>query len=86
MLNRHGPKGLGKLYRLVEEAGLQVESVTAEQARQAVEAYAACGKGRKSAAGLNYGDRFSYALAKATGLPLLFKGSDFEKTDVASAL
>jgi ribonuclease VapC len=86
MLNRHGLKGLGKLYRLVEEAGLRVESVTAEQARQAVEAYAAYGKGRKSGAALNYGDCFPYALAKATGLPLLFKGSDFERADVASAL
>jgi ribonuclease VapC len=86
MLNRHGPRGLGKVYRLIEEAGFRVESVTAQHARQAVEAYAAYGKGRKSKAQLNYGDCFSYALAKATGLPLLFKGSDFRETDLASAL
>jgi len=86
MLNRHGRKGLGKVHRLIEEAGFRVESVTAEHARHAVEAYAAYGKGRKSKAGLNYGDCFSYALAKATGLPLLFKGSDFQETDLRAAL
>ena len=49
------------------------------------EAYADFGKGRHPAA-LNYGDCFSYALAKATGEPLLFKGADFKKTDIASAV
>jgi ribonuclease VapC len=51
-----------------------------------VEAYAAYGKGQKSKAGLNYGDCFSYALAKVTGLPLLFKGRDFSETDLPAAL
>ena len=37
---------------------------------------------RANKRGLNYGDCFSYALAKATGLPLLFKGQDFSKTDI----
>lgn len=41
------------------------------------------GKGRPKA-GLNYGDCFSYALAKATGEPLLFKGTDFSQTDTKS--
>jgi ribonuclease VapC len=86
MLNRHGSKGLKKVYSLIEEAGFQVESVTAQHAHQAVEAYAAYGRGRKSKAGLNYGDCFSYALAKATGLPLLFKGGDFRQTDLKSVL
>ncbi len=35
--------------------------------------------------GLNFGDRFAYALAKHTGEPLLFKGNDFKKTDIVSA-
>lgn len=48
-------------------------------------AYADFGKGRHPA-GLNFGDCFSYALAKATGEPLLFKGGDFSKTDVRAAL
>jgi ribonuclease VapC len=43
------------------------------------------GKGRHPAA-LNFGDCFSYALAKRLGEPLLFKGDDFSKTDLQSAL
>jgi ribonuclease VapC len=35
---------------------------------------------------MNYGDCFSYALAKVTGVPLLFKGRDFSETDIPSAL
>jgi ribonuclease VapC len=43
------------------------------------------GRGRHRAK-LNFGDCFSYALAKVSGLPLLFKGNDFILTDVESAL
>src|SRR5688500_7022442 len=64
MLNRHGPKGARKVTALIQEAGFQVESVTPQHAQLALEAYASYGKGRKTAAGLNYGDCFSYALAK----------------------
>jgi ribonuclease VapC len=81
MLNRHGIKAARMVDRLIKEAGFQVESFTAQQAELAREAYARYGKGQKTA-GLNYGDCFSYALAKATGLPLLFKGQDFSKTDI----
>jgi ribonuclease VapC len=81
MLNRHGVKAVRMVDRLIKEAGFQVESFTAQQAEIAREAYARNGKGRQTA-GLNYGDCFSYALAKATGLPLLFKGQDFSKTDI----
>jgi uncharacterized protein with PIN domain len=42
------------------------------------------GKGRH-AAGLNYGDCFAHALAKACRLPLLFQGDDFAQTDIAGA-
>ena len=52
-----------------------------QQARLAVEAFAAFGKGRHPAR-LNYGDCFAYALAKERGEPLLFKGSDFARTDI----
>ncbi len=48
-------------------------------------AFVAYGKGSGHAAGLNFGDVFSYALAKVRGLPLLYKGSDFSQTDIASA-
>lgn len=59
--------------------------MTEEQAHLARQAYADFGKGRHPAA-LNFGDCFSYALAKVTGESLLFKGNDFRKTDVVSAL
>lgn len=85
MWNRHGPKAADMVDWLIQEAGLQIESVTPQQAQLAREAYAAYGKGRDKA-GLNYGDCFSYALAKATDLPLLFKGQDFPATDLPSVL
>lgn len=86
MLNRHGSRALRRVNQLLQEAGFQVENVTAQQAREALEAYSAYGKGRKSKAGLNYRNCFSYALAKVLGLPLLFKGKDFSETDIPSAL
>ena len=49
-------------------------------------AFVAYGKGSGHPAALNFGDVFSYALAKVRGLPLLFKGSDFSQTDIASAI
>jgi hypothetical protein len=62
-----------------------VERFTAQHVELAREAYTRYGKG-SDAAGLNYGDCFSYVLAKATGLPLLFKGQEFLKTDLVPAL
>ena len=62
-----------------------MEPVTEEQALLAHQAYSDYGKGRHPA-GLNFGDCFSYALAKVTGEPLLFKGDDFSKTDIQPAL
>lgn len=62
-----------------------IEPVTVEQAHIARQAFHDFGKGRHSA-GLNFGDCFAYALAKLTGEPLLFKGNDFNKTDIVSAL
>ncbi len=52
----------------------------------AYSAFVAFGKGSGHPAGLNFGDVFSYALAKVRGLPLLYKGDDFAQTDVQSAL
>jgi ribonuclease VapC len=49
-------------------------------------AFVAFGKGSGHPAGLNFGDVFSYALAKVRGLPLLFKGQDVAQTDVVSVL
>jgi ribonuclease VapC len=69
----------------IRRAGIRVEPVTLEQAHIARQAYSDFGKGRHLA-GLNFGDCYSYALAKASGEPLLFKGEDFRRTDIGSAL
>jgi ribonuclease VapC len=71
---------------LVREADLVVEPVSEQQVQIARTAYRAYGKGTGHPAGLNFGDCFAYALAKWAGEPLLFKGSDFDRTDVRSAL
>lgn len=79
------PEYAKRLDSFLSELGIQVVPVTAAQARIAREAYRNFGKGFHPA-GLNYGDCFSYALSKAAGEPLLFKGSDFGSTDIQSAL
>jgi ribonuclease VapC len=56
------------------------------EADAAYAAFVAYGKGSGHPAALNFGDVFSYALAKVRGLPLLFKGNDFSQTDIASAI
>jgi ribonuclease VapC len=66
----------------VVRANLHVVPVDAEQVELARSAWRKYGKGRHSAA-LNYGDCFTYALAKTTGEPLLAKGTDFGMTDIA---
>ena len=76
--------GGSQLDAFFRRAGIVIEPVTEEQAHIARQAFTDFGKGRH-AAGLNYGDCFSYALAKTTGEPLLFKGKDFSKTDVLVA-
>ena len=81
--SRYGEAGGRELDLLVAKAGLSVQPVDVEQAQLARDAWRRYGKGRHPA-GLNYGDCFSYALAKASGEPLLFKDEDFSKTDIAA--
>jgi ribonuclease VapC len=71
---------------LLREAEFTIEAVTEEQAWIARAAYRDFGKGSGHPAKLNFGDCFAYALAKATGEPLLFKGDDFTHTDLAAVL
>lgn len=75
-----------RLDELCRETPLLIEPVTEAQARIAREAYRDYGRGSGHPAQLNFGDCFSYALARVTGEPLLFKGDDFIHTDVRSAL
>ena len=65
-------------------AGMEVVAQDAEQARLARQAFLDFGKGRHPAA-LNLGDCAAYALARSRGLPLLFKGEDFARTDLLPA-
>src|SRR3546814_4124806 len=65
-------------------AGITIEPVTLDHGELARQAFLDFGKGRHKA-GLNFGDCFSYALAKATDEPLLFKGNDFALTDIEAA-
>jgi len=74
-----------RLDDLIAETGLVIEPVTRDEAEIARAAYRDFGKGSGHPAGLNFGDCFAYALAKATREPLLYKGDDFSKTDVAAA-
>lgn len=73
-----------ELDRWLETIGIAVVAVDTRQARLALGALLAFGKGRHPAR-LNIGDCFAYALAKAFGEPLLFKGEDFARTDVLPA-
>ncbi len=63
---------------------VDIATMTPELARAARDAFFVFGKGRHPA-GLNFGDCFSYAIAKQLDAPLLFKGTDFGKTDVRIA-
>lgn len=74
------------LDNLIRGAQIIVEDVTSEQTQIAREAYRDFGRGSGHQAKLNFGDCFSYALAKVYDEPLLFKGNDFSKTDIQSAL
>jgi ribonuclease VapC len=71
---------------LILQGQIAVEPVTEDQARIARQAYRDFGKGSGHPARLNFADCFAYALAKNSGEPLLFKGDDFSRTDVACAL
>lgn len=71
---------------LIQVADLTVEPVTAEQVVLARAAYRDFGRGSGHRSRLNFGDCFAYALARATGEPLLYKGDDFGHTDVEPAV
>jgi ribonuclease VapC len=71
--------------RFIRRAGIEVVAVDLEQAEIARQAYRDFGKGRHPA-GLNFGDCFSYALAKLIDEPLLFKGTDFSLTDAKTEI
>ena len=69
--------------RFVQFVGAINLSITPEIGELAISAMARYGKGRGHPAQLNFGDCFSYACAKAAGVPLLYTGRDFAHTDLA---
>ena len=81
ILTRYGMGGILDLDLFMAKAGIEISSVDSDQANIARRAFRDFGRGRHPAE-LNFGDCFSYALAKSLDLPLLFKGSDFSKTDI----
>ena len=87
-LAREIPGGVPAARRFVAqflaEARIAVIALGEAEGDRALEAFDRCGKGRHPAR-LNMGDCFAYACARTHGVPLLFKGDDFGRTDIAIA-
>jgi len=82
--SRRGDAAGRELDLLLHRAKVQTVAVDEAQVELARAAWRRYGKGRHPA-GLNFGDLFAYALARAGGDALLFKGDDFTKTDITAA-
>ena len=78
---RTGAAGTQLLEEFLARVDMQIKPVDARLADDALVCWRRFGKSRH-AAGLNFGDTFSYALARRMGQPLLFVGDDFSRTDV----
>lgn len=83
---RLGPDAVTAFNELIDRANLTVVSFDGALAEEAFRAYRTFGKGQGHPAQLNIIDCVAYALARARGLPLLFKGLDFGRTDITPAL
>lgn len=81
---RRGEAAGRELDLMLHRANVEIVAVDEEQARLAGAAWRRYGKGRHPA-GLNFGDLFAYALARARGEELLFTGDDFARTDIPAA-
>ncbi|MDB5523411.1 MAG: vapC [Rhizobium sp.] len=81
---RLGEAGASEFDLWLHRGGVEMVAVDKEQIEAARRAWRRFGKGRHPA-GLNFGDCFSYALARTRGEPLLFKGDDFARTDIEGA-
>lgn len=77
---------IADLNQFLTEAEIDIRPVDITQGRLALEARIRFGKGMRTGGRLNFGDAFSYALAKSCGAPLLFTGDDFSRTDIEDAL
>ncbi|MCF6200465.1 MAG: type II toxin-antitoxin system VapC family toxin [Hyphomicrobiaceae bacterium] len=86
MHSRYGANGVDKLHALLHGIGAQEMAFNPEQRMAAEKAFTLYGMGQGHKAQLNFGDCITYALAKTTEEPLLFKGNDFTHTDLDLAL
>ncbi|MGA3372649.1 MAG: type II toxin-antitoxin system VapC family toxin [Terracidiphilus sp.] len=87
VLDKHrDPVLSAKLDGLILDSEIVIEPVTAAQAKIARQAYRDFGKGSGHPAGLNFGDCFTYALAREKREPVLWKGEDFSHTDLRAAV
>jgi ribonuclease VapC len=82
---RRGQRGTVVLEEILALPVFEIVPPGAPEIEAAYAAYIMYGKGSGHPAGLNFGDLFSYALAKVRGIPLLFKGNDFSHTDIEAA-
>ena len=86
LLSRHGSAAVDEFDEMLDRAGMSVVPFDEDIVSAAFKAFRQFGKGRGHPAQLNIMDCVAYAVAKIRGEPLLFKGSDFDKTDIQSAL
>lgn len=84
--NRNPEQGIADLDAFLSEFSIALAAIDEPVARLAMHARIRFGRGFGTAAGLNFGDCFAYALAKTHSAPLLYTGNDFRATDVVSAL
>lgn len=78
------PAASDQIADFLKRETIEILAVPPEAGARAVEAWARYGKGLHPA-NLNFGDCFSYAMAKLTGAPMLYKGADFALTDIRPA-
>jgi ribonuclease VapC len=83
---RRGPRAVVFVDDLFRLPVFEIVPPGPAELEAAYAAFVAFGKGSGHPASLNFGDLFSYALAKTRGVPLLFKGNDFRETDIPLAL
>lgn len=86
MGGRQQEEGIDDANSLLKKTGIETVPWTAELADLATDAFLRFGKGQGHPAQLNFGDCMAYAVAKSLDAPLLFKGDDFARTDIRSAL
>jgi ribonuclease VapC len=82
---RGGPNLVAELDTLLATVAAEIEPIDDTDLAIAHDAFVAFGRGSGHPAKLNFGDLFSYALAKARGVPLLYKGRDFAHTDIVAS-